>query len=541
MRVEDFMSFCREHPHLICYGAGFMANYTIQFLRERGIEPKAVIVSGLPTEKCFMGTIPYGSVKNFSVKEGNRYGILLTLQEMYHVPVRKNIEAHFGEQADVFALTEDDVDMLESIVRRERQKALFSAPVEADAETVKHYDERIKTIRHQYKRVLVRSMFALAIGGYPAWINYCYERTRLADDGFFYLFYPATRIDMPQFDLIGANEFLLSKLQAPGMEMITRRNADFWRYFYQKFPGLFYFDDGYSMRDWMNGRWNVFATSHDMDFGTSFLHLKNEEEIEGLHQAEAMGLKGKYACFSARDNLNGKAVAQTFSDTGRLSARFRNSDIKKCRMAAEHLADHHIQAVRMGALSNERADWDNTIDYASSYRNPFMDVWLAQHCEFFASVPSGINALAQLCQRPMICYNAVAATLRGDVTIVFSRNRDLAIFKKYWLPREQRYLTLTEMLEIETNEKLHERSTVGAYKTLDKMGVEVQENTPEEIRDVMEEMALRVEGKMVYSEEDERLAQKYFSIIDNFPMRYNFPYMWRVGRKFLKENPWLLE
>ena len=200
-----------------------------------------------------------------------------------------------------------------------------------------------------------------------------------------------------------------------------------------------------------------------------------------------------------------------------------------------------LQVVRMGAMVDKKISWRNMIDYAYDYREEFMDVFLSSMCQFFVSNPSGIQALPQLFSKPLISINATILTTRNDFLLLTHRERDLVIFKKFWWKSKLRYLTFSEMLKREVDEKYHEFAAAGTFAAYDAEGIIPVENTPEEINDVVQEMVAKLNGTMVYTEEDERLQQKYFDLIDTYPMKNNFPFMWRVGAKFLRDNAWLLE
>lgn len=541
MRVEDFVDFCREHEHLICYGGGANAKNTVTYLKERDIHPEACIVTAKPPIDTFMKDIPYSAIDDFVVSSNTRYGVFLALQEMYHAECKEHVRKKFGNHADIFTLSEYDVEDLTSVLRKEHAIKILSEPILMEQSTLEKYEERIKNIRKDYCRILVRFIYMELFGGVSSWIYYKHERERLFDDGLFHLFFPATLVDRPEKYLVGDNGYLLSKLRDKGMEMLSRSNLDFWRYFWQKHRRLFVLDNGYSRYDWMNSLFNTFTCQHDFSGYGSFIKFSSEEEAKGRNIANEMGLTKPYVCFSARDTSQETENQLMQSDTKQRNSHYRNSNIENCRLAMESLEKYGLTAVRMGAMVGKAINWDNTIDYASNYRTEFMDLWLAQHCSFFASTPSGIDALALLCSKPMVEYDAVNVTVRGDHGETVSVKRDLIIFKRFWYPNENRYLRLHEMLEAEVDHTVHEMATSTISKIFNDMGIVPIENSPKEIADVIEEMVLRIKGEMIYSEEDERLVQRYYDIIDNFPLEYNFPLLMRPGIQFLRDWPEFLD
>ena len=73
------------------------------------------------------------------------------------------------------------------------------------------------------------------------------------------------------------------------------------------------------------------------------------------------------------------------------------------------------------------------------------------------------------------------------------------------------------------------------------LGYEFHENTPEEIEDVIMEMEDRLEGRRIYTEEEEALQARYRDILMDAVERSNFHYTdARCGTDFLKKNPWFL-
>ncbi|MCP4148640.1 MAG: hypothetical protein GY757_12915, partial [bacterium] len=62
---------------------------------------------------------------------------------------------------------------------------------------------------------------------------------------------------------------------------------------------------------------------------------------------------------------------------------------------------------------------------------------------------------------------------------------------------------------------------------------------PEEILDITREMVERLEGKRIYTDEDEKLQRRYREIFKNHSKNY-YQYTSRIGADFLKKNKHLL-
>lgn len=92
IQVEKLKEFCAAHEHLLVYGAGEFTWTVLPFLASRGYTPEAIVISGKPAVSAYTENIPEYRVAEFPQKAGERYGIVLALQEMYHADVKRCIE-----------------------------------------------------------------------------------------------------------------------------------------------------------------------------------------------------------------------------------------------------------------------------------------------------------------------------------------------------------------------------------------------------------------------------------------------------------------
>ena len=71
-----------------------------------------------------------------------------------------------------------------------------------------------------------------------------------------------------------------------------------------------------------------------------------------------------------------------------------------------------------------------------------------------------------------------------------------------------------------------------------KHGIELIENTPEEIYDVATEMDERLNGTWETTDQDDELQQRLWSIFK--PSEHNQVFRCRIGAKYLRQNKELL-
>ena len=119
---------------------------------------------------------------------------------------------------------------------------------------------------------------------------------------------------------------------------------------------------------------------------------------------------------------------------------------------------------------------ERVIDYPfTSFESEWMDMYLFSECRFFLGMPSGPYDLSRLFQKRELMVN-----LSEWSTAFPLRKGDLCILKHIFSKSRNRYLSLKEILEEPLSECQAALAPVGNDYT-------IVENSPEEIRDVVEE------------------------------------------------------
>jgi putative glycosyltransferase (TIGR04372 family) len=260
-----------------------------------------------------------------------------------------------------------------------------------------------------------------------------------------------------------------------------------------------------------------------------------EEEARGEAGLRAMGIsRGKpFVCLNVRDNAYNAYWDLADASSYVNDHSYRDSDIQNYVLAAETLADRGYVVIRMGAIVREaiKTRHPGVIDYAANgMRSDFMDIYLGAKCEFCVSVGSGFDAVPMIFRRPIACVNFVPLG-RLDT---FSTNI-LSITKHYHLEADNRELTLAEIFA---------RGVGFFYLTSEYQasGIRLIENTPEEIRDLVVEMAERLEGTWQPHEVDEALQGRFWEIFPKDAPEIHGGSPWhgeiraRFGAAFLRGN-----
>jgi putative glycosyltransferase (TIGR04372 family) len=261
------------------------------------------------------------------------------------------------------------------------------------------------------------------------------------------------------------------------------------------------------------------------------LSFTEEEEKYGKELLASMGIGSgaKYICFFNRSHEYLDVV-----HSYRSREEWNYQDFRDCRIdyympAAEFLAQQGLFALRTGYLVDQKlpvSRYEKIIDYASDYRSDFGDIYVHAHCYFVVGSSTGMLPLAECFNIPIALANTIPFT---GVPI---GERSLFIPKKLWDIQGKRLLTFQEILASD----IHSASHGDLYKNT---GIEVIENSADEIVALTREMYLRLEGHWCSAEEDEELQSRFRGLFSSEHMCFGFRA--RIGTEFLRQHKELLD
>ncbi|MBI3317666.1 MAG: TIGR04372 family glycosyltransferase [Candidatus Omnitrophica bacterium] len=283
-----------------------------------------------------------------------------------------------------------------------------------------------------------------------------------------------------------------------------------------------------------------------LDRFPAHLAFTREEEERGRRGLRALGIPpdAPFVCFHARDGAYAPRVRPgvgSFYGNGQ-GVDVRDSAITNYLPAIEELTRRGFYAVRMGKVVKGPLHTDNPriMDYAWNHHCDFMDVYLSRHCAFFIGQNSGMTTLPILFRRPLVLVNVAPFA-----EVVYASYRNSLFIPKIYFSREKaRPLTFREIL----SHPLLFRFLPHKYSDLpeirDELGLEVQENSPEEIAELALEMHGRLQGAFQPSGEDEELRRRFTALLSSFSHVLDpVPdVQWmRIGTHFLRNHRELLE
>lgn len=260
------------------------------------------------------------------------------------------------------------------------------------------------------------------------------------------------------------------------------------------------------------------------------LFFTQKEETRGREALSTFGVRedDSFVCFHARNSVYLNTAYPSYNWDYH---NYRDSNIKNYIYCAEELARRGYYAIRMGAAEKQALPVSNPriIDYAAKHRSDFMDIYLSAKCKFFISANSGISMVSTIFRRPVVFVNFIPL----EYAFAWSPIH-LFIPKKLWSRKEKRFLAFREILGLGIG-KLPLRIVGQKYQ---EYGIDIVENTPEEIAAVALEMDRRLNGEWRETEETEELQSFFWRLFnsDGAPITNTV----RIGTDFLLNNRDLL-
>jgi putative glycosyltransferase (TIGR04372 family) len=237
------------------------------------------------------------------------------------------------------------------------------------------------------------------------------------------------------------------------------------------------------------------------------ISFNEEEKLKGKTILNEFGIpeNAKFVCLIVRDSAYlARHKIETLHNFS--YHNYRDCDIDNFVLAAEELAARGYYVFRMGIKVHKPLKSSNPkiIDYANSkMRSDFMDIYLGANCTFCISTALGYDAIPSIFRKPVAyIYTPVGiAQLQAE--------NDLAICKHHLNKKTKKKLTISEIFSSNV--------IIGLSSAeYENNNVELQENTPEEIKDLVTEMDERISGSWKETEEDLLLQKKFWHIFEGY-------------------------
>jgi putative glycosyltransferase (TIGR04372 family) len=145
--------------------------------------------------------------------------------------------------------------------------------------------------------------------------------------------------------------------------------------------------------------------------------LSNKEFNHAQYLACQIGLEPQkpFVCFHIRDGMYDIEHHLDFKDPDDP----RNHDCEAFVLAIQNLINRGIQVVRMGRSLRDPMPVSSAhfVDFALlEDPDPLLDIYLGAYCHFFVSTCSGLDEVARVFRRPLVCVNEPSwADLRREI------------------------------------------------------------------------------------------------------------------------------
>ena len=247
-----------------------------------------------------------------------------------------------------------------------------------------------------------------------------------------------------------------------------------------------------------------------------------EDDVWAQSGFERLGLqKGQwFVCVHVRE---GSYIPKNEAITS-----YRNASIDHMIPAMKEIVRRGGVCVRMGDPGmTPLPKIPGVIDYAHQpMKSERLDVVLCAKARFFLGCTSGLSFISTTFGVPVAHANMIPVEALGV------RHCDLSMPKLLWSKSLGRYLRFDEIMN----------SKAGGYfftHQYQQAALRVEENSPEDIVDLVSEMMDRIEGRFVETEADLRLHVAYLALFK--PGHYSYGANSRLCLGFLRRHRDLLE
>lgn len=246
------------------------------------------------------------------------------------------------------------------------------------------------------------------------------------------------------------------------------------------------------------------------DNGGPFLRLEESHQKQGWEFLKSFGMKETdwFVCFHAR------AHDHTPKEKDLLYAP-RNGDINTYFSALKEIEEAGGWCVRMGhpnapPLDSRFSKLSRTIDYTKSGQtSDVLDIFLAAKCRFFLGGSSGISLLSTIFNIPVLHANLIPFCHPPLKT------SDLLLPKLYYKKSLGRLMKFSEITSSPCAQFLYKSD-------FEREGIELIDNTEEDIRKAVNEMLAKLKGQSICSEVQIKLKQKFRQCFQSTNFCYGF-------------------
>ena len=208
---------------------------------------------------------------------------------------------------------------------------------------------------------------------------------------------------------------------------------------------------------------------------------------------------------------------------------YRNSDFNTYIPAIKYIISLGGHCIRMGDSSMPIAPKiEGLIDYAhSTLKADWLDLYISSQCKFFIGTGSGAASMPFMFGVPILSVNVAPLS-----NVPQFGSRDVTIPKLYKYLSDNVFIGFKSIFS-------SEMSNFRYNDLFEKNEILVINNTPDEIKDAVEEMYLRISNQWVTKKEDDELQDRFISLLKEG--HYSFKTSAKIGTSFLRKYKDLID
>ncbi len=355
-------------------------------------------------------------------------------------------------------------------------------------------------------------------------IGHCAQRTDM------YLNRKSTKNGFPNIPYVDI--FYIQNLPIANsylIKMWRRKITIFPRIFLLPIATINHFIPGYEKHEVNNAFFDDRDVNNFFDKLPPNLEFTDEEERIGKLELKKMGIEpnSKFVTLIVRDSAY---LKNHISKIDWSTHDYRDNNIDNFKLIAEELAKKNIYVIRMGANVKKEFTCSNSkiIDYATNgCRSEFMDIYLGAKCFFTISTSCGWDGIPLIFRKPIVYINMTPVGYQNTYSTKF-----ITITKHHFNKISNKFLTFNEIINFSLFISLNNKEFINNQ-------IELIENSPEEILDVVFEQIEWLENKNYIPSELEIRFWKIFSECPDLNVLHG-EIRSRFGNKFLEKNKFYL-
>lgn len=219
---------------------------------------------------------------------------------------------------------------------------------------------------------------------------------------------------------------------------------------------------------------------------------------------------------------------------------YRDFDVNNFSKATGLFNDEGYHVFRVGSLQKEKMNYENSsfTDYSfNSERSDFNDIFLLSNCFAYLGSDSGIGDIPLIFGKPRYLINfslSLIFLFHQDGDTASYKNNYSFIFKHLFDTKNKRKLSLNDLFK-------YDLFKAGRTEIFKKAGIDLIENTNEEIYDISKELLsnLNNKDKNINDYEQQKKFWDIYYSNTNFKRYEDIPV--KICSEFLSKNPYILE